>query len=97
MELVRQGLVIYTWGNVSGIDREKGLVVIKPSGVDYDVMKVEEHLLISSSIAHSPTSRASYTHTQPMPPPLHRLVATFPTSALLTPTISTRTFLAPMT
>ena len=46
MELVRQGLVIYTWGNVSGIDREKGLVVIKPSGVDYDVMKVEDMVVV---------------------------------------------------
>ncbi|MBQ6036161.1 MAG: class II aldolase/adducin family protein, partial [Lachnospiraceae bacterium] len=36
MELVEKGLVIYTWGNVSGIDRDTGLVVIKPSGVDYD-------------------------------------------------------------
>ena len=36
MELPRKGLVTYTWGNVSGIDREKGLVVIKPSGVKYD-------------------------------------------------------------
>ena len=36
MELTRRGLVTYTWGNVSGIDREKGLFVIKPSGVDYD-------------------------------------------------------------
>ena len=36
MELVRRGVVIYTWGNVSGIDREKGLVVIKPSGVEYN-------------------------------------------------------------
>ena len=36
MELPRQGLVTYTWGNVSGIDREKGLFVIKPSGVEYD-------------------------------------------------------------
>lgn len=35
LELVARGVVIYTWGNVSGIDREKGLVVIKPSGVDY--------------------------------------------------------------
>ena len=33
LDLVKQGLVIFTWGNVSGIDREKGLVVIKPSGV----------------------------------------------------------------
>ncbi len=36
MELPKRGLVVYTWGNVSGIDREKGLVVIKPSGVEYD-------------------------------------------------------------
>ncbi|MGN1188734.1 MAG: class II aldolase/adducin family protein, partial [Lachnospiraceae bacterium] len=36
MELVEKGLVIYTWGNVSGIDRESGYVVIKPSGVEYD-------------------------------------------------------------
>ena len=36
MELPRRGLVTYTWGNVSGIDREKGLFVIKPSGVGYD-------------------------------------------------------------
>lgn len=42
LELVRQGLVIYTWGNVSGIDREKGLVVIKPSGVGYDRMKASD-------------------------------------------------------
>ncbi len=34
MDLVKHGLVIFTWGNVSGIDHEKGLVVIKPSGVD---------------------------------------------------------------
>ena len=36
MQLPRRGLVTYTWGNVSGIDREKGLFVIKPSGVEYD-------------------------------------------------------------
>ena len=36
MELPRKGLVTYTWGNVSGIDRESGLVVIKPSGVNYE-------------------------------------------------------------
>jgi L-ribulose-5-phosphate 4-epimerase len=38
LELVEEGLVIQTWGNVSGIDRSKGLVVIKPSGVPYDRM-----------------------------------------------------------
>lgn len=36
LELPRRGLVLYTWGNVSGIDRARGLVVIKPSGVDYE-------------------------------------------------------------
>ena len=41
MDLVRHGLVIFTWGNVSGLDREKGLVVIMPSGVDYATMRPE--------------------------------------------------------
>jgi L-ribulose-5-phosphate 4-epimerase len=45
MELPRRGLVTYTWGNVSGIDREKGLFVIKPSGVDYDELR-PEHLVV---------------------------------------------------
>ena len=36
MELPAKGLVTYTWGNVSGIDRERGLFIIKPSGVDYE-------------------------------------------------------------
>lgn len=36
LELIRRGLVIYTFGNVSGIDREQGLIVIKPSGIDFD-------------------------------------------------------------
>lgn len=42
LALVRHGLVIFTWGNVSGIDREKGLIVIKPSGVSYDDMKASD-------------------------------------------------------
>lgn len=42
MELPKRGLVTYTWGNVSGIDREKGLFVIKPSGVDYDSLRPED-------------------------------------------------------
>jgi L-ribulose-5-phosphate 4-epimerase len=46
LELVKQGLVIFTWGNVSGIDRERGLVVIKPSGVDYDVMKPADMVVV---------------------------------------------------
>ena len=46
LDLVRHGLVIFTWGNVSGIDREKGLVVIKPSGVSYDNMKPEDMVVV---------------------------------------------------
>lgn len=46
MELPRRGLVTYTWGNVSGIDREKGLVVIKPSGVEYDELTPENLVVL---------------------------------------------------
>lgn len=42
LELVRRGLVLYTFGNASGISREQGLLVIKPSGVPYDSMKAED-------------------------------------------------------
>lgn len=45
LELPKRNLVTYTWGNVSGIDRDKGLVVIKPSGVPYDQLKIE-HLVV---------------------------------------------------
>ncbi len=46
LELVARGVVIYTWGNVSGIDREKGLVVIKPSGVDYAGMTADDMVVV---------------------------------------------------
>ena len=46
MELPRYGLVTFTWGNVSQIDRESGLFVIKPSGVDYDVMTPEDMVVM---------------------------------------------------
>ena len=42
MELPKRGLVTYTWGNVSGIDRASGLFVIKPSGVEYDELRPED-------------------------------------------------------
>lgn len=45
LDLPRYGLVTFTWGNVSGIDRNKGLIVIKPSGVPYDELKAE-HLVV---------------------------------------------------
>ena len=40
------GLIVLTWGNVSQIDREKGLVVIKPSGVAYDAMSAEDMVVV---------------------------------------------------
>jgi len=45
-DLVKYGLVIFTWGNVSGIDRARGLVVIKPSGMSYEKMEVEDMVVI---------------------------------------------------
>lgn len=44
--LPKYNLVTFTWGNVSGIDREKGLIVIKPSGVEYDNMKVDDMVVV---------------------------------------------------
>ena len=46
LDLVKYKLVLFTWGNASGIDREKGLVVIKPSGVDYDVMTADQMVVV---------------------------------------------------
>ena len=45
-ELPELGLVLYTWGNVSGIDRSHGLVVIKPSGVRYDALAPEDMVVV---------------------------------------------------
>lgn len=46
LELPKKGLVTYTWGNVSGIDREKGLIVIKPSGVSYEKMTIDDLVVV---------------------------------------------------
>ncbi len=46
LDLVKYGLVVFTWGNVSGIDRASGLVVIKPSGVSYDGMHPEQMVVV---------------------------------------------------
>ena len=45
-ELVNFSLVVFTWGNVSGIDRDKGLIVIKPSGVRYQEMTPEDMVVV---------------------------------------------------
>jgi len=47
LDLVKEGLVIQTWGNASGIDRSRGLMVIKPSGVSYDLLKLEHMVVVS--------------------------------------------------
>ena len=47
LQLPQHGLVVFTWGNVSGIDREKGLFVIKPSGVPYDELKPEDMVVMN--------------------------------------------------
>ena len=49
LALPKHGLVTFTWGNVSGIDREQGLVVIKPSGIEYDVMTAEDMVVVRLS------------------------------------------------
>lgn len=46
MDLPRYGLVTFTWGNVSAIDRERGLVAIKPSGVAYEAMKADDMVVV---------------------------------------------------
>jgi L-ribulose-5-phosphate 4-epimerase len=47
LELPKHGLVTFTWGNVSGVDRERGLMVIKPSGVEYDNMTPQDMVVVS--------------------------------------------------
>ena len=47
LELYKRGIVIYTWGNVSGIDRESGNIVIKPSGVAYEQMTAEDMVVVN--------------------------------------------------
>ena len=47
LELPKYGLVTFTWGNVSGVDRESGMMVIKPSGVEYDGMTADDMVVVS--------------------------------------------------
>jgi L-ribulose-5-phosphate 4-epimerase len=49
LDLVEHGLVIHTWGNVSGRDAETGLIVIKPSGVNYDSMQAEDMIVLDNN------------------------------------------------
>ena len=47
LALPKHGLVTFTWGNVSGVDRESGMMVIKPSGVEYDRMSADDMVVVS--------------------------------------------------
>jgi L-ribulose-5-phosphate 4-epimerase len=47
LDLVKHGLVVFTWGNVSGIDRENGMVVIKPSGIPYEKMRPKDMVVLN--------------------------------------------------
>ena len=49
LDLVKHGLVLFTWGNVSGIDRNENLIVIKPSGVSYDDMQASDMVVVDFS------------------------------------------------
>ena len=66
--LPKYNLVTFTWGNVSAIDREKGLVVIKPSGVEYDEMKASDMVVVDLQGnvvegSHRP-SKETHTHVE---------------------------------
>ena len=70
LALPRHGLVTLTWGNVSAIDRERGLVAIKPSGVAYDAMTADDIVVleldgtqVAGSRAHPPTRRPTWPST----------------------------------
>ena len=99
LDLVKHNLVIFTWGNVSGIDREKGLVVIKPSGVDYDTMKASDMVVVDleTDIVPSLKSAVLFIHTQPMQQHGLRPVWIFQILEQLMPTTSMTTFPAQMT
>ena len=86
LDLVAKGVVIYTWGNVSGIDREKNLVVIKPSGVDYDAMTAEDMVVID--LADGKTIEGKYRPSSDTPTHLE-LYRRFPDMLGITHTHST--------
>ena len=60
LALVKHNLVTFTWGNVSGIDRKSGFVVIKPSGVEYEIMKADDMVVVDASVKVPPCSAHFY-------------------------------------
>ena len=58
--LPKYNLITFTWGNVSGIDRKRGLVVIKPSGVEYDTMTVDDMVVDTTLMVVFPIDSSLY-------------------------------------
>lgn len=83
MDLPKYGLVTFTWGNVSGIDRESGLFVIKPSGVDYDLLTPDDMVVVDLNGnkvegKYNPSSdTATHVELQPQSIPEYRRSCTY--------------------
>ena len=110
LALPKHNLVTLTWGNVSAVDRERGVFVIKPSGVDYNVMTADDMVvkwlkerksppptrqLTGCSIRHSRPLAALCIRTRATPPSGRRRASQFRQPVPPTPTISTAPFPAP--
>ena len=104
LALPKHNLVTLTWGNVSAVDRERGVLVIKPSGVDYSVMRAEDMVVVSLEtgevvegqkkpsaccIRHSRRWAALFIPIRVTPPSGRRPDSRFPPPAPPTPTTST--------
>lgn len=86
LSLPAYGLVTFTWGNVSAIDRQSGLVVIKPSGIAYEAMTLADLVVVDLE----GKVREGHRKPHPTPPPTWRCTAPSPISAAwCTPTAAT--------
>ena len=104
LDLVKHGLVIFTWGNVSAIDRENNLVVIKPSGVSYETMVAADMVVVDLDgnivegglrpSSDMPTHLMLYKAFSEIGGIVHKPAGIFPTSGRLMPITSTMRFRA---
>ncbi|VFS71557.1 L-ribulose-5-phosphate 4-epimerase [Kluyvera cryocrescens] len=69
LALPRHNLVTLTWGNVSAVDRERGVLVIKPSGVDYSVMTADDMVVVSLETGEVVEGKKKPSSDTPTPPP----------------------------
>lgn len=84
LTLPKHNLVTLTWGNVSAVDREKGVFVIKPSGVDYTVMTADDMVVVSIATGEVVEGKKN---PPPIPPPIACCIRHFrPSAALCIPT-----------